>query len=93
MTTIASEKDLATMQDITEIKINCGKHATNNALMAKDIADIKDDVKEIKNLIKGLNETYVSKAEFQPVKGVVYGMVGFILLAFLGAVVAFVFKT
>ena len=33
---------------------------------------------------------YVSRAEFEPIQKIVYGMVGFILLAFIGAVVALV---
>lgn len=54
--------------------------------MESDIQEIKVD---LKSLPEKLDEHYVSKnqfeARFEPVRNIVYGMVGFILLAFLGA--------
>ena len=46
-------------------------------LMAKDIAGIKIDVGEIKNTLKA---DYVSRAEFEPVRKIVYGLTGLFLL-------------
>ena len=92
MVTIASEENLAKQSDINEIKIKCAEHSTNNKLMAKDIADIKSDIQEIKEVLKNLGSKFVTKQEFSPVKAIAYGMVGAILLAFLGGVVALVWK-
>lgn len=75
---------------IQEIKIKCAEHGANNKSMAKDIQDIKSDVKEIKEAIKELNNVFVTKIEFEPIRTVVYGMIGFILLAFLGVIVSLV---
>ena len=36
--------------------------------------------------------SYVRKEEFQPVRMIVYGMVGIILLSFIGAIVALVLR-
>lgn len=35
---------------------------------------------------------FVTKSEFQPIKNIVYGMVGSVLLAFLGAVVTLILR-
>lgn len=60
----------------------------------KDIQEIKynqhEYMGELKALRQELRDTYVSKEQFEPVKSVVYGMVGFIMLAFLGAIVSLV---
>ena len=76
MVTIASETDLATKGDINEINKKCAEHSINNKLMAKDIADIKSDLQEIKDVLKNLSCTFVTKDEFTPVKAIAYGMVG-----------------
>jgi Na+/H+ antiporter NhaC len=55
--------------------------------MVKDIHSIKTNTKEIKD---SLQSQYVTRNEFNPVKSIVYGMVGVILLAVLGALVALV---
>lgn len=39
-----------------------------------------------------LNASYVSKDEFEPIKRIVYGMVGLILVAVVGALVSLVVK-
>ena len=61
------------------------EHASNR------FAD-KNDQAEIMKRFDGLNNLYVSKEEFKPVKAIIFGMVGFILLAFLSAVVGFIFS-
>lgn len=55
--------------------------------IANDITYIKDDVKEIKDTLKG---SYVTKDEFEPVKRIVYGLVGLILVSVVGAVMGLV---
>lgn len=59
------------------------------ALMTQDMGYIKDDIKEIKDII---NFRYVSKEEFDPIKKIVYGVVGLLLTAVVVALVALVLK-
>ena len=56
-------------------------------VISNDITYIRDDVKEIKD---NLRSSYVSKDEFDPVKKIVYGLVGLILVAVMGAVLGLV---
>lgn len=51
---------------------------------------IKRDVADIKTR---LDAQYVTVQEFEPVKKIVYGMVGLILVAVVGAIIALVIKT
>jgi len=66
-----------------------GKAETKIAVMANNIENIKEDVKEIKTK---LQNNYVTKAEFEPIKKVVYGMVGTMLVGVLGALLVVVLK-
>ena len=59
-------------------------HKVELAVMANDIKNIKDDVSEIKDK---LDNQYVTKTEFEPVKKVVYGIVGLILTAVIAALI------
>lgn len=54
--------------------------------MQQDIADIKNSIKDDKT-------GYVSRVEFEPIKKIVYGMVGLILMSVMGALVALVIRT
>ena len=56
-------------------------------VISNDITYIRDDVKEIKD---NLRSSYVSKDEFDPVKKIVYGLVGLILVSVMGAVLGLV---
>lgn len=56
-------------------------------VIKNDIGYIKDDIKEIKSQI---NSNYVTKDQFEPVRRLVYGMVGIILTAVIVALVALV---
>lgn len=47
---------------------------------------IEYKIDELKKDVCEIREHYVRKEEFEIVRTVVYGMVGFILLAFIGAV-------
>ena len=39
-----------------------------------------------------VESAYVTKSEFNPVRSVVYGMVGFMLISCLGAIIAMIIK-
>ena len=58
------------------------------------LAVIQTDVTYIKEKMDALdtkmNNNYVSKEEFEPVKNIVYGLVGIILIAVIGALLALV---
>lgn len=62
---------------------------TKVALIAKDISYMKDKVDDVD--VK-LSSHYVSKEEFEPVKKIVYGLVGLILVAVVGAVISLVVR-
>jgi len=71
--------------DKTEIAII----ATEMKNLTKSFDDFK---REIRKEIQSLKNSYVTKAEFQPVKNIAYGLVGTILLSVAGALLALVFK-
>lgn len=56
-------------------------------VIANDISYLKDDVREIKTQI---TSNYVTKDQFEPVRRLVYGVVGIILTAVVVALVALV---
>ena len=57
--------------------------ATKIEYIARDISDIR---------VK-LEDNYVTRDEFAPIKQIVYGMVSVILLAVVGAIVALVLRS
>ena len=62
------------------------------AVIANDIVHIKTDMADIKLSIDRMCGTYLTKIEFEPVKKVVYGLVALILIAVIGALLAFVLE-
>lgn len=58
--------------------------AVNQAVMANDIQYIKQKLDSIETQV---TSHYITKDEFEPVKRLVYGMVGLILIAVVGALV------
>jgi len=60
------------------------KQEVDIALIAKDMAQVKETVKDIKSK---LDADYVTRTEFEIVQKIVYGMVGVVLLGVLGAVI------
>jgi ABC-type phosphate transport system permease subunit len=62
---------------------------TNIAVMASNVADIKNTVSKIENR---LDYNYVTKEAFDPVKKLVYGLVGLILISVVVALLALVLK-
>ena len=65
---------------------------TQIAVMANDVGYLKKAVDLIDKKIDLLNGTYVTKAEFDPVKRVVYGLVGLVLTSVAGAALALVLR-
>ena len=65
-----------------------GEH-TQIALMAQDIVYIKDAVKDLRN---DIDHKYVTTDQFEPIKKIVYGLVGAVLLAVITAVMTIVLR-
>lgn len=65
---------------------------TQFGMLAEAVGNIKEDITEIKNDFKKLNEIYTSKMEFAPVKTIAFGLVGMLLLGILSAVIKLVVK-
>jgi len=62
---------------------------TKLAVIQNDIGYIKDTMK---SLDQKVSSHYVSKEEFEPIKKIVYGLVGLILVAVVGALVSLVVR-
>lgn len=60
---------------------------TRIPLICQSIVNISSDIKDIN---QKLDEKFVTKTEFSPVKTVVYGLVGLILVAVVGALIGLV---
>ena len=58
-------------------------------LLTQDVNYIKISVTKIETMLK---EDFVKKSEFEPIRKIVYGMVGIILTAVVLAVIALVIK-
>lgn len=67
------------------------------AVLSTEVKNIRNDLDEIKDLLKAAANKYVSGEELEikldPIRRIVYGMTGTVLLAFIGSVVALVWKT
>lgn len=59
------------------------------ALLRKDISYIQKDISEINTK---LDNKYVTVETFEPIKRIVYGLVGLILIAVVGAILALIIK-
>lgn len=51
---------------------------------------VQDDVREIKEVLRG---SYVTQDQFGPVRTIVYGLVGLILLSVVGALLTLVLRS
>ena len=49
-------------------------------------------MQSVKDIKQDLEKNYVTRMEFDPVKKIIYGLVGIILVAVVGAVIALVVK-
>ena len=72
------------------------RNETRLAVMSEKVGNIEGDVKEVKgdvkDMITRIENHYVTKAEFAPVKTVVYGLVSLIVVAVIGAVISLVIQ-
>jgi hypothetical protein len=59
------------------------------ALLTQEVSYIKTTVIETKALIE---QKYVTKEQFEPVRNIVYGMVAVVLLAVLGGLITLVVR-
>lgn len=59
------------------------------ALIKRDLSYIKEKVEKIEREVEG---NYVTKTEFQPIKQIVYGMVGIVLVAVIGGLLTLILK-
>lgn len=64
--------------------------ATNNDLIIYKLDEMKRDISDLKKEMKERNDGLVTKAEFAPVRNIVYGMVSLILIGVLSAIIALV---
>lgn len=85
----------------------CAMHETRAQLLEQNMCQITKDIKEIKDnqkdymadmnrfrdeLFERLDDKYVSKIEFEPIKDLVYKVLYFVILAVVAAVIGFVIK-
>lgn len=73
-------------KDISYIKEGMVKNDADHVAIKESI---EKNIEEIRKLLEKTDEKFVTKIEFGPVRSIVYSMVGFILLAVLGAVISF----
>ena len=62
---------------------------TNVQILASNIDSIKEDIKDIKAVLRG---SYVTQDQFGPVKLIVYGLVTLVLLSVIGTLLTIVLK-
>lgn len=62
---------------------------TKLAVIQNDLAYIKEKLTSVETKV---SSNYVSKEEFDPVKKIVYGLVGLILVAVVGALISLVVR-
>jgi len=75
----------------TSNNISLQAAAAAAAVVANDIAYIKADISEIKRSVRDLSGEYITRVEFEPIKRIVYGVVGLLGVATLGAVFKLIF--
>lgn len=81
--------DVAAEKAVGLIKEAKDETNQNLAIVMTRIEDIKNDIKEIKETLK---QDYVTRAEFGPVKTLVFGLVGLLLTGVVGALLTLVLK-
>lgn len=98
ITQLATSKHQTSPETLSMIKDMDKKlemHVIEHKFTIEKINDVNKKIDglvvELKNQNKENENKFVKKEEFKPIVLIVYGMVGFILLAFLSSVVALVF--
>jgi len=83
-------------QELKHITEHCAETVAvfdkRTALMQQDIKNIINKQDDILKKLDNFDMKFVSKTEFWPVKTIVYSLVGTILLAVVGAIVALILK-
>jgi outer membrane murein-binding lipoprotein Lpp len=72
---------------VTRLETEVGHLRNDMEKMAKSIGGIKEDVNDLKEM---MDSRYVTRTEFEPIRNIIYGMVGVVLLAVVTALVALV---
>lgn len=80
------------MPDESQKFNNFEERRAGSSDLSYDIQYIKRDIAEIKQTIKESKEDYISRAEFNPIKQIVYGLVGLILTGVVGALLTLVLR-
>jgi predicted nucleic acid-binding Zn-ribbon protein len=70
------------------------QYATKEELMQvkQDYQTIRSDIKELSSKMDSRDNLYITKDQFDPVKRVVYGLVGLTLIAVFTAIINFVLQ-
>lgn len=76
-------------RDVLEIERKVAELVTSVAVLGIDVGYIKTKMDTITLIVE---KNYITRTEFSPVKNIVYGMVGLILLAVMGSLVALAVK-
>lgn len=86
----------AILKELSDIKANLAVNSSETMNIKTSITEIKSDIKEIKNDFitrREMTETLTAlKEEFSPLKKIVYGFVGFVLIGFIGALAVLIYK-
>ena len=61
--------------------------------LSTQLDNLVDDVRELKKGLGDMKSKFVTKEEFEPIKRLVYGAVGLILVAVVGALIALVVQS
>jgi hypothetical protein len=64
-----------------------GNGKVTQAVLATKIDFLTTEVKELKGLVRS---NYITKADFDPVRRIVYGMVALVLTAVIGALIGLI---
>ncbi len=60
--------------------------------LRKLLQEIKVQVVRLETLMNLMQDNYVTRAEFEPVRNLVYGLVGLLLTGVVGAMIALIVK-
>ena len=78
------------MQNSPETKITLLEHQMTE--VKKEVSELRKETKKGFTRIENKLDCYVTRSEFSPIKSIVYGMVGTILMAFISGLIYLVFK-
>ncbi len=76
-----------TNEDIRKDYVQINVLANEVKNLTTSISELKTEIKDMKTEFK---ECYITKTEFDPIKRIVYGVVGLLLVAIAGAIIKLV---